>query len=212
MTFNVQDLLTKLYPIANSIPSMGGTEIGSTIQELASKVPIDGSIVEVGVWLGAGTSQIAMGVLRGSRKAQIHCYDLFKCFESQIDKAKIYGVNLSRSQDLLPLVQSYLESFPVRIVYHKGDIREMAYSGPSIYLYIDDASKDKEKFTHVISELEPYFVAGETFIILMDYFYYEKKPSKRLMFQKEYMTGNCKYSFIERISQEHSCALFQFVG
>ena len=55
-----------LAEIADRIPSMGGMEIGPALREFARAAGPNKAIVEVGCWLGAGTAQLALGVLENS--------------------------------------------------------------------------------------------------------------------------------------------------
>lgn len=201
-----------LKDLTSKIPSMGGYEIGAYLQDEASKAQSGQSIVELGTWLGAGTSQLALGVLQSGNNVEIHCYDLFIAFSSQIEKAKLKGVSLKENQDILPLVKNFLNPFNIQIYYHVGNILDQTYSGPAIKLYIDDACKTKEKFLKALSIFEPYFIPNKTIMVLMDYFYYEKKGNQYL-FQKTFIEENPdKFKFIKRLHKNLSCAAILYKG
>ena len=62
--------MVDLNDIADGIPSMGGRRFGSLLRRLACDALSGTSIVEVGCWLGAGTAQLALALLRKSKLAR----------------------------------------------------------------------------------------------------------------------------------------------
>lgn len=203
--------IEKMRELAKKIPSQGGHGISEQLQSYSSLIPIRTGIVEVGVWLGAGTSHLALGQAEISGKAPIYCYDKFRANESEIVKARNFGINFKLGQDTLPLVKKFLQPIYSNIIFNKGNIKDLRYDGPPIGMYVDDASKRKEKFLHVIEELEPYFIEG-TIIVLMDYYFYQKRSGdESLKFQMQYMNKRKdSFEFIERLSPKSSCAAFKY--
>ena len=172
---------------------MGGTTIGPFLRLLASQAPADSSIVEVGTWLGAGTAYLALGVRdRNDRSVDIHCFDGWSASKAERQEALIQkGIVLESFEDTLPRVQDVLSSFQVDIRYHKGDVNDAQWDGRRISVYVDDASKGPDTFLHVLKTFGPYWIPGETVIVLMDYYYWKKLRRWRAI---EY---RCQQSFIE---------------
>jgi len=201
----------KLNKIANSIPSMGGREIGSVIQEYVKKLKKDRAIVEVGAWLGSGTAQICFGVLKSGKPHKIYVYDRFKTRSSEKKKAKIQGVKI-KSQNTLPLVKKYLQPFKCDIIFVQGETLNAKYEGEEIGLYINDADKRKEYFDYSMKVFSEYFVSYDTILILMDYFFFEKRNDPGLKYQYEFMQLNQDvFEFIGRIENTVT-GIFRYKG
>lgn len=197
--------------LARKIPSQGGHGISEQLRSYSSLIPLRTSIIEVGVWMGAGTSHLALGQVEVGGNAKIYCYDKFSANKMEIVKAKKFGINLKLNQDTLPIVKKNLKDIYSNIVFKKGDIKNLEYAGPPIGMYVDDASKREDKFAPVIEALEPHFIDG-TIIILMDYYFYQKrKGDEGLKFQMKYMKKRrSNFEFVERINPKSSCATFKY--
>lgn len=173
-----------------SIPSMGGYQIASYLKEAVRTIQEGRTIVEVGCWLGAGTAQLAMEVSESNKNIEIHCYDQWEASETEVEKAqRLTGLSLKAGQDTLPVVKEFLSPFEVNIHYHKGDILKAKWIGNPIGLYIDDAAKRPKAFEYVLKTFGPYWIPGETIIVLMDYHYWKKNPNPEL---------KCQYNFINK--------------
>lgn len=205
--------MEKLEEIANSIPSQGGREIGYYLRDRAAKVKEGCDIVEVGSWLGAGTAQICLGILDGKNDASLHIYDRFKAGATEVKKAKKQGMKIESKQDTLPIVKKFISYFKCRTKFYRVSIKSIKpYKGKKIGLYVDDASKRKEYFDHVMDTFKKHFIPGETILILMDFFYFEWKPKIGLEYQFNYMKDNPEFEFIERIKPDLSAAAFLYKG
>jgi len=200
----------QLEKYAERIPSMGGTQIGSYIQDAVKNTPSNSAIVEVGTWLGAGTAQICIGLIKAKQRRKIYCYDRFVLTASQKIKAAKYKVDIKG--DTLKYVKKTLNVFNMPIVYNKGDYRQIGYKGGKIGLYIDDASKREKSFDYVMKEFFPHFIPGKTIIIMMDYFFFEhREGDEGLKYQYEKMHNDKRFEFIERAGNT-VCAIFRYRG
>lgn len=140
---------------------MGATRLEPWFRRFAAAVPSDRAIVEVGSWLGAGTRFL----VRDS--GPLIVYDGFRATASEVVKAAKFGVELKEGQDTLPFVRSHITSPAVTFV--KGKLRHATYDGPAIGLYVDDASKQPDLWKHSMQIFEPWFVPGETILVLQDF-------------------------------------------
>ena len=201
-----QDFLTE-----TEIPSMGGAEIGVLLKKLAREAPANTSIIEVGCWLGAGTIPLASGIRerQSQGSVQLHCFDRWQANEAEIEKAARQGVHLTPGEDLLPHIQRALKPLDVPVNYHKGDIREAHWSEGPISVYVDDASKIPKLFYHSLATFGPYWVAGSTIILLMDYNLWRKTGDERHKCQKHFIEGHRDH--FEAIPNEFGEALFRYV-
>ena len=178
-----------LIDTANKIPSMGGMEIGPVLRQFARKAQPNASIVEVGCWLGAGTAQLALGVLENQHPTgiNIHCYDRWTANEAEVEKASRWGLQLTDGEDLLPHTKRMLEPFNIPIDFHQGDIRTALWSGGPISIYVDDASKMSKLFYHSLGAFGPSWVPGETILFLMDFYIWQKTGKAEHRCQKEFI-------------------------
>ena len=168
---------------------MGGAKIAPWVKQYVSHVTPGRAIVEVGCWLGAVTEHLV-----GSHP--VFVYDAFEATQSEVEKAKAFGVKLYEGQNTLPMVR---ETVPGPW-YIKGDIMDAGYAGPPIGLYIDDASKRAKLWNHSMSIFEPCFVPNETVLFLMDFDY---PPCVE---QREYAK---KWTLLERRIGDTCCAVFR---
>jgi hypothetical protein len=198
------------------IPSMGGDEIGRLLYEYAYNVKTGCAIVELGCWLGAGTIHLARGVRDSYRGVKIHAYDNFKAGKSQIDKADKFGVELDGKNNLT-IFHGYLASGDVAdyVIPHKGDIKKATWTNKPIGLHIDYACKRKAAFDKAIETFSPAWIAGETIVVLMDYWYFQR-PGKDngLKYQYDWMRRHKKHFevVVDRLHKRVPGAAFRYLG
>jgi hypothetical protein len=202
---------------AKKIPSMNWQTLKNRLREYASKVESGQSIVEVGTWLGACTAHMMLGILDSGNDVNIHMYDRFITYQSQVAKAAAEGVELQEGKEYLTLVKSNIDLFEVPYFVNMGNNKTSTYDGKrKIGLFVDDASKKRDAFQHSINTFQPHFIPGKTIVALLDYWYFEKKPSKGYECQFNYMNKNERYEYIGRIEnedgQKSSEAFFLFKG
>jgi hypothetical protein len=175
--------------VAASFPSMGGREIGPFLREITLEAPEDTSIVELGSWLGAGTAQLALGIVdRGPKQhLEIHCYDRWAALPDEVSKARKAGISLREGQDTLPNILALLEPFPVSIHFHKGDLARARWNGEPISIYVDDACKKPSLFFHALRTFGPSWIPGKTVVVLMDFHFWKKAKSKSYRCQREFI-------------------------
>jgi hypothetical protein len=206
-------MIRELEKIAETIPSMGGREIGPLLREYAAGVKPGRAIVEVGSWLGAGTAQMALGVLDAGNEVPIHCYDFWRATASEVAKAARAGVILETGEDTLPLVMDYLADYDVEIGFHQGDIRKATWIPQPIGLYVDDAAKREDAFLHVMQTFSPWFIPNETVVVLMDYYYFEHTDAEGMDFQHRFVTARPdQFMPLGRPREDKSAAIFLYTG
>jgi len=168
-----------------NIPSMGGAKIAPHLRAAAASVAPGHCAVEVGVWLGAGTVEIARGL---HPDAELHCFDRFCATADEVRKAKRFGVRLRHGEDTSPRVVDLVS--PVHpLTIHRGDIAQATWCGKPIDLYVDDAAKQPDTFRHVMRTLGPSWVVGETIVILMDLHFWRRTGRE---------AHRCQQRFIDR--------------
>jgi len=202
--------------VVRAIPSMGGREIGRYLREWAASIPDGREIIELGVWLGAGTAQMALGVKRSGANVIVHGYDRFRAGSSQVVKARIQGINLEQGQDTEPVVTGMMKAAGLLdyVAFTIGEIGDRPYLGWPIGMYVDDACKREQHFIRALRTFGPKWVAGETIVVLMDYWYFERKPGVRgLRFQHDWMSDHagCFEVLNERMPGV-SAAAFRYLG
>jgi len=170
--------LQKLASYANTFPSMGGVQLGPFLREVARTTPSDTSIVEIGVWLGAGTAQLCYGLAErkavGEAAPVIHCYDRWHASPPEVSKAMRTNTTIRKGCDTLPLVIQALKPFGVEIYFHKGDIDYVRSINGPVGAFILDAAKGSRQFRNLIRTFGPWWIPGKTVVVLMDYYYYKK--------------------------------------
>lgn len=182
----------------HQIPEMGGRRIGGFLREWAEKAPDGADIVELGTWLGAGTAQMATGLQSrpDAHNIRIHTFDSFNISASSAEKARKQGADFTEGDDTLPWVKDALKSFQPLIEFHKGMLDENTeWTGKPISVYVDDATKYPYTFYLCLKKFGPYWIPGQTIVVLMDALIYLKKkdlPAKNiadLRVQHEFVLG-----------------------
>lgn len=167
---------------------MGGGSLSSIFKNYARMAPDGSAIVELGTWVGAGTLPLIQGVSLSGMDVEIHSYDNFIIRGNEVTKAAKFGIKLKDGQDSLPLVKKWLSGYSVTANLHKGEITNNTWGGRPIYIYIDDACKYEKNFMKALKIFSPYWIPGETIIVLQDFFFYKYRPNdKKLEFQKKFM-------------------------
>lgn len=166
-------------PDPKTIPAMSGYEIGQYLRGVAATVKPPLSIVEIGPWLGANTAQMAHGTVDQAQPATIHAYDLFKARSDEVRKAAALGIEIREGEDTRPLVRKLIAPFGGKVELHKGDIMDITWDGSPIGLYVDDAAKTPTHFYNMMRTFAPSFIPGETIVVLMDYRFWEDRPTWR---------------------------------
>lgn len=187
----------------SDIPEMGGRQIGRHLEAWAAECA--SNIVEVGCWLGAGTAFLAAGAARSG--ARVHTYDKWRARPSEVAKAGAQGLTIHSGQDTLPLVRTLLAEFQ-NIDFHKGDIRACTWCGDPIGLYVDDAAKLEETFSHVRRTFWPSLEAGAV-LVMMDYHYYERTGNRHRS-QVDYIGPNPDFKLIHDRIEGTSAAAFRY--
>lgn len=172
---------------ADTIPSMGGRQIGKYIDDAIKNIKDGRAVVEIGTWLGAATAQIALALVKYKKSSRVYTYDRFKVKGEQPEKAIKEGWDIKDGEDVLPRVEKALSVFPCKIKCVKGNITDIKYKGEKIGLYIDDAAKQRKNFDYIIRELLPHFIPGETIIILMDYYLWKNTHEENHKYQYYFM-------------------------
>lgn len=196
------------------IPSMGGSALSKGLIKYASNASDYTAIVLLGTWLGADTLPLILGVEKSGRDVEVHSYDWFEIHGNEVDKAAKFGVHLEENQDTLPLVKEYLSGHDsVKTFLHKGEIINQSWMGRRISMYIDDACKYKETFIPALKIFAPFWIPGETIVILRDFYFYLQRPNdEKLTFQKDFIQSQGdSFRFISG-SKKLCTAVFRYMG
>ena len=202
---------------AATIPEMGGRRIGEYLRQMARDARRDSAIVELGCWLGAGTAQMALGLLDrpADHGVSIHCYDTFQLSEESALKAQRQGVPLGKGDDMLPWVTGALAPFGGDIHLHKGFIGdETVWSGEKISLHVDDATKYPHTFYKTLKIFGPSWVPGETVVVLMDFWLFRKPHNAHrvdyMRAQHDFVVARPEI-FEPTDLEDGTCAAFRYV-
>ncbi len=186
--------LDSLATRVEKFPSMGGMEIGPFLQQIGRSVPASSAVVEVGVWLGAGTAQLCHGVAerrsRGEETPSIHCYDRWSASRTEVAKAAIADVRLTKGDDTLPWVIDALRPFGAEVYFHKGDLDFLEWTHGPVGAFILDAAKGPRQFVNMIRTFGPSWIPEETLVVLMDYHYHKMCGNESFACQERFIEAN----------------------
>lgn len=194
-------LIDKMESIADSIPSMGGKELGPFFDKYISNMDNGLSVVEIGAWLGAGTAQMALALCRnGKSDSKMYIYDRFKITKSEREKAEKQGLKIKAGTDSLPYVKKTLAPFSkvISMSFKKTDAHKAKYkSTAKIGLFVIDTAKRGEQFDAVMKHFRKHFVPGKTICFFMDYYYYLHRDDESLKHQKDVIEASGKYEELD---------------
>jgi hypothetical protein len=209
------EILKNLEEAAQSIPSMGGKELADSFNRYIAEMPNGLDVIEIGAWLGAGTSQMALALIRnGKDKSSMYIYDRFKITKSEREKAEKQGLIIKAGKDSLSHVKKTLAPFAkyVPMYFKKTDAHKATYKGKKkIGLFVLDTAKRGEQFDAVIKHFKKHFIPGVTICFFMDYYYYLHREDESLKHQKDAIESSGKYTEIET-NKKLSVSIQRYTG
>ena len=195
----------------SKIPSQNNKKVAEYCYELGKSLTGNGCVGELGSWLGGSIEPVAKALAEAGKNTDIHLFDRFyvakdRVGETEIIKAKKQGVHLKLGQDTLPIVQDYLNPINPNIKYHKvQDIRDSQWDNGVIELYMDDVCKSEKLFSYAIKTFSPYWIPGETVLVLMD-FNYDVAQYQRKFIAKY----SDHFTKVKEFKKYGSCAVFLY--
>lgn len=157
------------------IPALTPTVVHNYLTEIGKQwKPGNGCAVELGCWFGATTVALLEGLTEAGFDQNVYCYDRWKATREQVIKAHGEGLIIHNKEDLYPLFDSNVERFDHTVITYQGNISDTIKDYPNdlIYVCLFDAPKRNPVFMDAISKLLSNFVAGETVLGLLDYYFY----------------------------------------
>lgn len=217
------DSFTEFEARAARLPSMGGTKIGPFLRSVARDAPAGTNIVEVGAWMGAGTAQLALGLLDrpDPRAVSLHSHDRFEVSGGEVASFQKRGIeDFREGDDTLPFLRQAFDPVAGQLDLHfyKGRIQDVTWpTDKPISVYVDDASKSG--FLRVVKLFSPAMIPGQTVLVLMDFFHFEKKKlnekqRQKYMLQKNFIDAHADSfeDITDRIPPGTSAAAFLYKG
>lgn len=215
----------ELLEYAGTIPELGcgGKSIKNTLIEEASRVPKENSIIDIAPWLGSSTAYICLGTIKSGNRNRIETYDMWKINEDlKLKAAKHHKKDYEVGQSIEQEWRSNIALFECDVVGHRESIRYAKYEGAKIGLIVDDICNGKILFDHLIQTFIPFSTPGETVLLLMDYYQFERRSlpkyniignrKNHLHYQYEFMQINKNvFEFIERVDKSYT-AKFVYNG
>ena len=154
--------------IAAAIPSLGGREIGPFLRSLAQQVPEQGHVVELGAWLGAGSAQLALGLMKADRGAVLNCYDRWAApTPDETAAAAAQGMELIAGMNTLPLAEEALSWMEAPARFRRGEIGAAHWDGAPIALHVDHMDDDSLAVSHALRTFGPSWMAGQCVVVFM---------------------------------------------
>jgi hypothetical protein len=204
---------------AHKIPDLG--KGGKTIKEyltLSGVAAESGtSIIDIGPFMGSTTSYLALGCNISKNDIELHAIDVWLADKDYVERSKIHlDFELQEGEDIKFIWEKNISPFcseTFQIFGHKKSILDFRYeSKRPISVYVDDICNNKEKHDYSIKTFSPFFIPNRTVLYLMDYFFYERKPSASLKYQRIFMDLNSHvFLNVGRCGRTHT-AVFIYLG
>ena len=176
---------------ADQIPAYSGTQSLVSLARLAAQTAGGTSIVQVGVWLGASSAQLALGARRRRKLGTValHCYDSWTVTSTDVQRAAWWGVSLSEGESLLPRTQQLLHPFGVEIEFQAA-FRDAVWEKDPISLYVDDMRRSPGLFWQALEIFCPYWIPGKTVLVFLNYDRDCQKGAERCTYQEHLVESN----------------------
>jgi predicted O-methyltransferase YrrM len=124
---------------------------------LAKEAAGEGTIVELGAWMGASTAYIAAGIRDSGVEAKAHVYDKFESKPGHIGKVKaFYDKHGIDRIPVGPCLQTFKDNLGPLLEYvepHPGQIEQMRWGKEPISLLVTDAPKRVPAISAVLTTL-----------------------------------------------------------
>ena len=205
--------------IADSIPSLGngGKAIGDYLVNKIKDVPDNGTIVEVGPWLGSATAYLCAGIKESGKNINLHCFDMWQATRTyKVRAEKYHGIIFQKEEDILPHFRKNLKPFDMEIKTYKGAFKDVKkWQGGPIDLMIYDAGCSISDNNTIMTVFAKHFKPGITELIMMDYYFCnsENKKNVCLFYTAKYLMDKNKkhFEFKERLGNSMS-ATFKYLS
>lgn len=204
----------RLLPAYNAIPAMNEPEVYRELTRFSSQLPSGSNVVQLGCWLGAGTSAVLQGCAE-QPLITVHCYDRWKASEKEVLKAAHSGVKISRGQDLLPIFRSNVGDYSDEVKVHRCEFENISFIPGNISFMIVDGGKGKRTFFSVMKRFSSSWIAETTVVALLDFWHFRNVSPGKMhlhLHQKQFVEANSE-SF-RRVSSpdDTESAFFVFAG
>jgi hypothetical protein len=207
----------KLMELASKVPELGGggKKIGDTLLTAAKNVENGQAIIEIGSYLGSATAFLCAGVKYSERDVEIHCYDKWQADETYKERAKKHNnLNFYLGQDLRPFFLENIDPIKIPVDTYKEDFGKVKKweSKRKIGLLVHDAGCELSIMQNILKLFRRSFIKDKTLLILMDYYFYERKKEPEFKIQKAFMEKHKDtFMFIRKIKNSRA-AIFMYTG
>lgn len=198
------------------IPAMTPLVVHNYLRSIGQSWSGSGVAMELGCWLGASSVALLEGLVQAGYDRDFYAFDLWIANNQQVEKAKAFGTNLTKNQNLTYLYRNNVNEVYDRVIITQGRIPQTlsSFPGEPIEICIFDAPKTNPTFLTSIQLLEKHFVPGRTILGLLDYYSYRKNEGmkrEKLKAPCRYIADNqSKYKMIASWPQECSCVFFEY--
>ena len=160
--------MVKLQMLSNTLKNFDGLTNLNQCEEIYSFIKnnfkSEGDIIELGTFLGKLTKTITEA-LPDNFAGKIYSYDNF--IWNRNHRRKFPNVKININQNFLEYVRNKVNSD--KVVFKKGIIEELQWSGNNIELLILDAPKNFDEINNIFFKLCPFFQKDITKIIFLDF-------------------------------------------
>ena len=176
---------------ADQGPAYSGTRSSVSLARLAAQTAGETSIVQVGVWLGASSAQLALGIRRRRKPGVVtlHCYDSWTVTSTDIKRAASWGVLLSEGESFLPRTRQLLHPLGVEIEFRTAFLDAVWEENP-IALYVDDMRRSPTLFWRALEVFGPHWIPGETVLVFLNYEHDSGKLAQSCTYQEHLVESN----------------------
>jgi predicted O-methyltransferase YrrM len=154
-------------------PTMLTREEMHLLAFLSEHTPVDGSIIDLGAFLGGSTISFAYGVERAKNNKKIHSYDRWK-IDEKMKYSFLYkkGHSFAAGENAFPIFEKFTKPFHRLIEPHIGDILTQNWNKDNaISILFIDLSKTKVINDHIIKEFFPALKSG-SIIVQQDFLFF----------------------------------------
>jgi hypothetical protein len=159
------------------VPAMNHPDVFASLEQVGAMCGA-GAVVELGSWLGASAAALAVGMESAGKVAPFHLFDLWTPGPDEVRKAATVGFRIEPRSSIEQMCLYHVQREGVPVFPHRGRIEAATWKHGPIAVMVFDQAKRDPGWTHALRTFGPSWVADETIVCLLDFWFYRERQDR----------------------------------